>query len=90
MLVAFAWIAGIPNAIKAGNVMIVPPPATEFMTPAAQAAANKMSASIGVDMREASAMRYGRKSRKTGLNGFFCTLRGESAFGALYEAAAGW
>ena len=64
MLVAFAWIDGIPNAIKAGNVIIVPPPATEFIAPAAQAAANKTSISIGVGTREASAMRRLRKSRK--------------------------
>jgi hypothetical protein len=34
VLVAFAWMAGIPKAMRSGKVMIVPPPAMEFMAPA--------------------------------------------------------
>ena len=64
VLVAFAWIAGIPKAIKAGNVMIVPPPATEFMAPAPQAAANKISISMMVGTRRASARERRGKSGK--------------------------
>src|SRR5688572_4433974 len=42
--VAFAWIDGMPRNVSAGNVRIVPPPASEFMTPAANPEATSAAA----------------------------------------------
>lgn len=47
VLVAFALIEGRPSQIKVGNVSRVPPPATELMAPATNAAPNATSACHG-------------------------------------------
>lgn len=47
VLVAFALIEGSPSQISVGNVTSVPPPATELIAPAANAAPNAIAACPG-------------------------------------------
>lgn len=48
MLVAFALMDGRPSQIRVGNVTSVPPPATELIVPARNAAPNAASACSGL------------------------------------------